>query len=92
MKKSEFLKAVKESLELKNMEQAEQTITAIVDVINNALIDKGDKLKIDGLGTFKVKKVKGKPERKNPLYGKSPIPQKPTLPATEDKLVLKFEE
>ena len=92
MNKKEFLTTVKEKFEFKSVNQAEEMVSAIVEVINNALQNEGDKLKIDGLGTFKVKKVKGKPERKNPLYGKSPIPQKPTLPATEDKLVLKFEE
>lgn len=89
MKKSEFLKAVKENLDLKNMEQAEQTITAIVDVINNALIDKGDKLKIDGLGTFKVAEKKATPERegRNPKTGETV-----TIQAKPAELVLKFKE
>lgn len=89
MKKSEFLKAVKESLDLKNMEQAEQTITAIVDVINNALIDKGDKLKIDGLGTFRVAEKKATLERK----GRNPKTKEIIIiPAKPAELVLKFKE
>lgn len=89
MKKSEFLKAVKEKLELKNIEQAEQTVNNIVEVINEALVNKGDKLKIDGLGTFKVAEKKATTERegRNPATGEAV-----TIPAKPAELVLKFKE
>ena len=89
MKKSEFLKAVKENLDLKNIEQAEQTVISIVEIINDALRNKDDKLKIDGLGTFKVVEKKATPERegRNPATGESI-----TIPAKKAELVLKFKE
>lgn len=89
MKKSEFLTAVKEGLELKSKEQAEQTIETIVEIINKALIDKGDKLKIDGLGTFKVAEKKATAERQ----GRNPLTRETiTISAKPAELVLKFKE
>ncbi len=87
MTKQELLKEVQEVFELKNKEQAEDYLSKFVGVINRGLQNKKDKIKLDGLGTFKVAEVNAKPATQKKSFGKII-----DVPAKDAYLTVKFKE